>query len=151
MREDAKCTFSLSIHLLQLFDGHPLNKDSPGFPGDKLALRPQNQLNFLSTVRNDLQIAEYFESVFAECNANPRILVTTEWNADIWAEDAEGFPRDRSLVPVLATHTDQPGSWFALSNLRIFSKEPTDKAWVCLTAPEDWRDMHPTALAILNL
>ena len=77
--------------------------------------------------------------------------MTTECNADIWAEDAEGFPRDRGLIPVLATHTDQPGSWFALSNLRVFSKEPTNKAWVCLIAPEDWRDMHATALAILNL
>ena len=109
MREDAECTFSLSIHLLQLFDGHPLNKDSPGFPGDKLAPRLQNQPNFLSTVRNDLHIAEFLEYVFAEFNANPRILMTTEWNADIWVEDAEGFPRDRSLIPVLATHTDQPG------------------------------------------
>jgi hypothetical protein len=107
--------------------------------------------NFLSTVRNDLHIAEFFESVFAEFNDNPRILMTTEWNADIWVEDAEGFPRDRSLTSVLATHTDQPESWFALSNFGVFSKEPTDKAWVCLTAPEDWRDMHPTALAILNL
>ena len=71
--------------------------------------------------------------------------------ADIWVEDAEGFPRDRSLIPVLATDTGQPGSWFALSNLGVFSKQPTDKAWACLTAPEDWRDVHPTALAILNL
>ena len=71
--------------------------------------------------------------------------------ADIWVEDAEGFPRDRSLIPVLSTHTDQPGSWFALSNLGVFSKGPTDKAWTCLTAPEEWRDMHPMALAIFNL
>jgi hypothetical protein len=71
--------------------------------------------------------------------------------ADIWVEDADGFPRDRSLIPVLAAHTDQPGSWFALSNLGVFSKEPTDTAWACLTALEDWRDMHPTALAIPNL
>jgi hypothetical protein len=69
--------------------------------------------------------------------------------ADIWVEDAEGFPRDQSLIPVLAT--DQPESWFALSNLGVFSKKPTANAWACLTAPEDWRDMHPMALAILNL
>ena len=73
------------------------------------------------------------------------------YKVDIWVEDAEGFPRDRSLIPVLATHVDQPGSWFALSNLGVFSKEPTDTAWACLTALEDWRDVHPTALAILNL
>ena len=30
---------------------------------------------------------------------------------DLWAEDAEGFPWDRSLLPVLATNTDYPGSW----------------------------------------
>jgi hypothetical protein len=71
--------------------------------------------------------------------------------ADIWVQDAESFPRDRSLIPVLATHPDQPGSWFALSNLGVFSKEPTGKTWACLTAPELWRDMHPMALAILNL
>jgi hypothetical protein len=71
--------------------------------------------------------------------------------ADIWVEDAEGFPRDRSLIPVLATHVDQPGSWFALSNLGVFSKEHTAKTWACLTRPEDWRGMHPAALAVLNL
>ena len=71
--------------------------------------------------------------------------------ADIWVEDADGFPRDRSLIPVLATHTDQPGSWFALSNLGVFSKEPAANAWACLAAPEDWREMHPMALAILSL
>ncbi|MEG9435111.1 exo-alpha-sialidase [Edaphobacter sp. HDX4] len=71
--------------------------------------------------------------------------------ADAWVEDAKGFPRDRSLIPVLATHADQPGRWFALSNLGVFSKEPTAKAWACLTAPEDWHGAHPTALAVLNL
>jgi len=71
--------------------------------------------------------------------------------ADVWVEDAGGFPRDRSLIPVLANHTDQAGSWFALSNLGVFLKEPTAKAWACLTVPEDWRGMHPTALAALNL
>ena len=70
---------------------------------------------------------------------------------NLWAEDAEGFPWDRSLIPVLATKTNHPGSWFALSNLGGFLKEPTAKAWVCLTAPEHWRDMHPTALAVLGL
>lgn len=67
---------------------------------------------------------------------------------DIWVEDAEGFPRGRSLVPVLATHRDQPGSWFALSNLGVFLKVPTDKSWACLTATQDWRSMHPMAMVI---
>jgi hypothetical protein len=71
--------------------------------------------------------------------------------ADDWVEDAEGFPRERSLIPVLATHADQPGRWFALSNLGVFSKEPTAKAWACLTAAGDWRGMHPTVLTALNL
>ena len=70
--------------------------------------------------------------------------------ADLWVEDAERFPCDQSLIPVLATHAEQPGSWFALSNLGVFSKEPTAKAWARLTGLEDWRDMHPTALAVLN-
>ena len=70
MREDAGCTFFLSIHLLQLFDGHPLDKDSLGFPGDKLVLRLQNQLYRLSSVRNNLHIAEFFEPIFAELNAD---------------------------------------------------------------------------------
>jgi hypothetical protein len=60
MREDAGCTFFLSIHLLQLFDGHLLDKDSPGFPGDKLVLREQNQL----------YRAEFFEPIFAELNGD---------------------------------------------------------------------------------
>jgi hypothetical protein len=71
--------------------------------------------------------------------------------ADFWMEDAAGFPRDRSLIPVLATNAEQPGSWFALSNLGVFSKEARGNTWSCLTAPQDWRDMHPMALAILNL
>jgi hypothetical protein len=70
--------------------------------------------------------------------------------ADLWVEDAEGFPRERSLIPVLATHAEQPGSWFALSNLGVFWKESTATAWARLTGLEDWRDMHPTALAVLN-
>jgi hypothetical protein len=70
MREDAGCTFFLSIHLLQLFDGHLLDKDSPGFPGDKLVLQEQNQLYRLLIVRNDLHVAEFFEPIFAELNAD---------------------------------------------------------------------------------
>src|ERR1700744_3306474 len=46
------------------------------------------------------------------------------------------FPRDRSLIPVLAARVDQPGSWFALSNFGIFSKEPTAKAWARLAGPK---------------
>ncbi len=36
-----------------------------------LVLRLQNQLYRLSSVRNDLHIAEFFEPIFAEFNANP--------------------------------------------------------------------------------
>lgn len=71
--------------------------------------------------------------------------------ADVWVEDGEGFPRDRSLSPVLSTHTGQPGRWFALSNFGVFAKESPTKAWACLTAPKDWNDKHPTALVVLNL
>jgi hypothetical protein len=41
------------------------------FGPDKLVLRLQNCLYRLSPVRNDLQIAEFFEPIFAEFNANP--------------------------------------------------------------------------------
>jgi hypothetical protein len=41
------------------------------FSRDKLVLRLQNQLYRLSSVRDDLHIAECFESIFAEFNANP--------------------------------------------------------------------------------
>jgi hypothetical protein len=69
---------------------------------------------------------------------------------DSWFEDAEGFPRDRSLIPVLATDDGAPGRWFALSNLGLFVKEPEAKTWNCLVAPESWRSMHPTVLAVVN-
>jgi hypothetical protein len=39
--------------------------------GSKLVLRLQNQLYRLSSVRNDLHIAEFFEPIYAEFNANP--------------------------------------------------------------------------------
>jgi len=39
--------------------------------GCKLPGRLQNWLFRLSSVRNDLYIAEFFESIFAEFNANP--------------------------------------------------------------------------------
>jgi len=68
-----------------------------------------------------------------------------------WVEDAEGFPCDRSLIPVLAAHVRQPGIWFALSNLGLFLKESTATTWICLVQPEEWHGMHPTALAALTL
>ena len=71
-------------------------------------------------------------------------------DADIWVEDAEGFPRERSLIPVLAVHVAQPGSWFALSNLGVFLKRPGSDAWACLATLGEWRGMHPTALAVLH-
>ena len=73
MREDAECTLFLGIHVLflRLLDDHPLGKDSLDFSGDKLVLRLRNQHYRLSSVCNDLHIAEFFEPVFAEFNANP--------------------------------------------------------------------------------
>ena len=50
------------------------------FGPDRLVLRLQNWLFRLSSVRNDLHIAEFFEPIFAEFNSNPRILMTAEWN-----------------------------------------------------------------------
>ena len=38
---------------------------------EKLVLRLQNQIYRLSSVLNDLHIAEFFEPIFAEFNADP--------------------------------------------------------------------------------
>lgn len=67
-------------------------------------------------------------------------------DGDRWVEDAEGFPRDRSLVPVLGTDPTTPGRWFALSNLGLFRKEPGDVAWARLAARDEWRAMNPMSL-----
>ncbi len=64
-----------------------------------------------------------------------------------WIEDAEGFPRDHSLIPVLATDPAKPGRWLALSNLGLFEKTSTDAAWREIAAPAEWIDMHPMCLA----
>jgi hypothetical protein len=63
-------------------------------------------------------------------------------------EDAEGFPRERSLIPVLATNPSQPGRWFALSNFGLFTKGSGDGAWGALAAPPEWADMHPMCLLV---
>jgi hypothetical protein len=62
---------SVFIFASPVLDDHPLGKDSLEFSGDKLVLRLRNQHYRLSSVRNDLHIAEFFEPVFAEFNANP--------------------------------------------------------------------------------
>lgn len=69
---------------------------------------------------------------------------------DVWIEDARGFPQTHSLIPVLAADPEQPGRWFALSNLGLFVKEPDAPAWTSLVAPESWRGMHPMTLAVLH-
>ncbi|MBE8246545.1 hypothetical protein IQA79_17270, partial [Leptospira borgpetersenii serovar Ballum] len=42
-------------------------------------------------------------------------------DGDAWVEDAQGFPRERSLVPVLGADPMASGRWFALSNLGVFA------------------------------
>jgi hypothetical protein len=69
---------------------------------------------------------------------------------DGWIEDAEGFPRKHSLVPVLAADPADQGGWFALSDHGLFAKEGGATAWTKLTAPDDWRGMHPTTLTTLH-
>ena len=69
-------------------------------------------------------------------------------DADRWVEDAQGFPRERSLVPVLGADPMCPGRWLAVSNFGVFKKEPGDAAWTRLAAPDAWRDMNPMSLAI---
>ena len=65
-----------------------------------------------------------------------------------WMEDAEGYPREESLVPVLAADPAAPGHWLALSNLGLFEKLG-DRNWTCLTCRPEWRDQHPMCIAIL--
>lgn len=69
-------------------------------------------------------------------------------DGDVWVEDADGFPRDHSLVPVLGTDPTTPGRWFALSNLGLFLKEPGDVTWARLTARDAWREMNPVSLVM---
>jgi len=69
---------------------------------------------------------------------------------DAWIEDADGFPREHSLVPVLTADPIRPGGWFALSDHGLFAKERGAAAWTRLTAPDEWRGMHPTALILLD-
>ena len=71
-------------------------------------------------------------------------------DTDGWVEDAEGFPIDHSLVPVLGADPTRPGRWFAVSNLGLFKKEPADARWTLLAAPDAWRDMNPMSLAICS-
>ncbi|MBB4636774.1 WD40/YVTN/BNR-like repeat-containing protein [Longimicrobium terrae] len=68
---------------------------------------------------------------------------------DGWMEDAEGFPSEHSLIPVLAADPSRPGRWFALSNLGLFARERGAAAWVRLTTRGGWRGLHPTTLAVL--
>jgi hypothetical protein len=67
---------------------------------------------------------------------------------DRWIEDVEGFPRDHSLVPVLATDPGQPGRWLALSNLGLFEQSRGDEAWHAVATLPEWADMHPMCLAV---
>lgn len=65
-----------------------------------------------------------------------------------WSEDAAGFPRADSLVPSLAVDPERPGRWLALSNLGLFGKEGDDD-WTCLITRPEWRDRHPTCVAVV--
>lgn len=67
---------------------------------------------------------------------------------DRWIEDATGFPRKDSLVPVLAADPARPGRWLALSNLGLFEKVG-DRDWSRLALLPEWRDQHPTCIAVL--
>jgi len=69
---------------------------------------------------------------------------------DKWVEDADGFPRDHSLIPVLASDPHQAGRWFALSNLGLFIKSAGDDRWRLLTNRSEWADMHAMSLTILR-
>jgi hypothetical protein len=65
---------------------------------------------------------------------------------DRWIEDAAGFPRDHSLVPVLATDPMGPGRWLALSNFGLLEKVRGAEAWHAVASLPEWVDMHPMCL-----
>jgi hypothetical protein len=67
---------------------------------------------------------------------------------DRWVEDAEGFPREHSLIPVLTADPHRPGYWYALSNLGLFAKADGRASWQALAAPSEWADMHPMCIAV---
>lgn len=67
-----------------------------------------------------------------------------------WVEDAAGFPRAHSSIPVLAADSTEPGQWYALSNLGFFRQEPHEAAWHLVVALPEWQNMHPTCLAQLG-
>jgi hypothetical protein len=69
---------------------------------------------------------------------------------DGWIEDADGFPRAHSLVPVLATDPHRPGHWFALSNLGLFTKAGPDR-WRRLIDVPEWIDMHPMCMTVVRV
>ena len=69
---------------------------------------------------------------------------------DAWIEDAIGFPRDRSLVPVLGADPAAPGRWYAASNLGVFVRDPGHVAWTELAGLDGWRHMNPMSLAVCD-
>lgn len=66
-----------------------------------------------------------------------------------WVEDAAGFPRTHSLIPVLAADSVRAGHWYALSNLGLFQQAPAASAWQAVTTLPEWHGMHPTCFAQL--
>ncbi len=66
-----------------------------------------------------------------------------------WVEDAAGFPREHSLIPVLAADSTLAGQWYALSNFGFFQKEPGAPAWQGIARLAEWQAMHPTCLVQL--
>ena len=66
-----------------------------------------------------------------------------------WVDDAEGFPRAHSLIPVLAADSVQAGGWYALSNLGFFQKKQGATAWQAVIKLPAWNTMHPTCLVQL--
>lgn len=94
---------------------------------------------------DDIRVAASPDPRAAHFNGSSSIF---RRDGDAWAEHAEGFPRDRSLVPVLGADPAIPGRWFALSDLGLFLQEPGDARWVRLAARDGWRETNPMSLAI---
>lgn len=71
-------------------------------------------------------------------------------SGDRWIEDAEGFPKEKSLIPILATDASRPGDWLALSNLGLFARRAGSDRWEVLANTPEWLQMHAMCLLAIH-
>lgn len=69
-----------------------------------------------------------------------------------WQPDNDGLPVDNSFAAVLATDSQQPGTFYALNNHGLFCQNQREPTWQ--RVPLDWDaaylDEHPMCLAVMD-